>query len=76
MVRTPGQHVAIMAYAFLTAWPMLYSALTSKYTAENLTKSKNSHLCKVSKRLLHRSGMNFTLNFLFLKDAHSNIFGS
>lgn len=63
-----------MAFAFLTAWPMLYSSLTFKYTAKNLTKSKNSHLCEVSKRLLHRS--DFTLNFLFLKDACGDNFGS
>lgn len=62
-----------MAFVFLTAWPMLYSS-TPKYTAENLTKSKNSHLCEVSKRLLHRS--DFTLNFLFLKDARGDNFGS
>lgn len=55
---------------------MLYSSLTSKHTAEDLTKSKNSHLCELSKTLLHRSGTNFTLNFLFLKDAHGDVFGS
>lgn len=65
-----------MAFAFLTAWPTLYSSLTSKHTAEDLTKSKNSHLCELSKTLLHRSGTNFTLNFLFLKDAHGDVFGS
>lgn len=51
MVRLSGQPVTIVAYKCSASKPVLYSSLISKCTAENLTKSKNSHGYRVSERL-------------------------